>query len=116
MKKSQRKIHTSNPINVASFTPPALAGVTGLNEADKITTKTTTTTTNTNSGGGIAWINAISSALGSLMDKFSPIAGSIWGGDKSADIVDENKSMTNYLIIGGVVIVAIILIAYLFKK
>lgn len=114
MKKSQRKIHTSNPINVASFTPPAFAGVTGLDEADNITTKTTTTTTN--SGGGIAWINAISSALGSLMDKFSPIAGSIWGGDKGADIVDENKSMTNYLIIGGVVIVAIILIAYLFKK
>ncbi len=113
MKKSQRKIHTSNPINVASFTPPVFAGVTGLDEADKMTT---TTTTNTNSGGGIAWINAISSALGSLMDKFSPIAGSIWGSDKSADIVDENKSMTNYLIIGGVVIVAIILIAYLFKK
>lgn len=112
MKKSQRKIHTSNPINVASFTPPVFAGVTGLD--DNITTKTTTTTTN--SGGGIAWINAISSALGNLMDKFSPIAGSIWGGDKGADIVDENKSMTNYLIIGGVVIVAIILIAYLFKK
>lgn len=115
MKKLQRKIHTSNPINVASFTPPAFAGVTGLTEADKITTKTTTTTTNTNSGG-IAWIDAISKGLGNLLDKFSPIAGSIWGGDKGADIVDENKSMTNYLIIGGVVIVAIILIAYLFKK
>ena len=105
MKKAYNKKNIKNPI--ATFTPPPIvAGFDGEDEP----------TTNNSSNNGIVWINTISNALGGLLDKFSPIAGSIWGGDKSANVVDDSRNTTNFILIGGVVIVVIILILFLNKK
>ena len=107
MKKAYNKKNIKNPI--ATFTPPPI--VAGFDS-----TPEDAPTTNNSSNNGIGWINAISNALGGLLDKFSPIAGSIWGGDKSANVVDDSRNTTNFILIGGVVIVVIILILFLNKK
>lgn len=115
MKKAYNKKNIKNPI--AAFTPPPIvAGFDWEDDNPNYSTPEDAPSTNNSSNNGIGWFNAISNALGGLLDKFSPIAGSIWGGDKSANVVDDSRNTTNFILIGGVIIVVIILILFLNKK
>ena len=113
MKNRKNKKYTKNPI--ASFTPPPIVNFDGV-QSDVYAGTTGTTSSSSNASNGLTWVDSIGKALGGLLDKFSPIATAIWGGDKSANVVDDNRNTTNFILIGGVVIVVIILILFLNKK
>lgn len=116
MKKKTYKRKANNPV-VVNFCEP-VAGFDMMPESwQNLNPKTTVTNEDvTTSSNGIGWVNAISGALGSLIDKFANIAVPIWGGDKSTTISDDKNNLTTFVVVGAVVIVAIVLIMNYMKK
>ena len=119
MKKKTYKRKSSNPV-VVNFTEPVFAGYDIMPESwGNLKATSTNKNENENSGSssnGIGWVNAIGSALSGLLDKFSPIANSIWGGDKTTTMSDDKNNLTTFVIVGAIVIVAIVLILNYMKK